>query len=413
MKKTFSRYEVFLITILVFLQFTVILDFMILSPLGAILLQELKISTSQFGIVVSAYAWSAGISGLLAAGFADKFDRKKILLFFYTGFLIGTFLCGIATDYTFLLLARIVTGIFGGVIGSVSYTIVTDLFPLQVRGRVMGFLQMAFAGAAVLGLPIGLYLANKWGWQSAFIMIVAVCVVLLLLILLYVKPVNAHLAAKPAQHPVRHLIKTVSNKTYAKAFCSTLLLATAGFMLMPFGSAFAVNNNGISVNDLPLLYTITGISAMLAAPLIGKLSDKAGKYIVFVIFSCVMIAAVTIHSNLDIIPFYTVIIFSVLMFVSYSGRMIASSALVTAVPALPDRGAFMSINSSVNMISGGIASLVAGSIVYQLPSGRVENYDILGYVVAGATTITIVIMYFINKMVSEKQHSYNTSKNAD
>src|SRR5688572_14796154 len=164
MKKTFTRYEVFLISILTFLQFTIILDFMVLSPLSAILLGELNITTAQFGIVVSAYAWSAGISALLAAGFADRYDRKKLLLFFYSGFIIGTFLCGIAPDYVFLLIARIVTGIFGGVIGSVTYAIVTDIFSLQVRGRVMGFLQMAFAGAAVLGLPIGVYLANTWGW---------------------------------------------------------------------------------------------------------------------------------------------------------------------------------------------------------------------------------------------------------
>src|SRR5688572_1800028 len=153
MTRTFSRYEVFLITVLTFLQFTIVLDFMVLSPLSAILLPELKITTAQFGMVVSAYAWSAGVSGLLAAGFADKFDRKKLLLFFYSGFVIGTFLCGIATDYTFLLIARIVTGIFGGVIGSVVLAIVTDIFSLNVRGRVMGFLQMAFAGASVLGLP--------------------------------------------------------------------------------------------------------------------------------------------------------------------------------------------------------------------------------------------------------------------
>jgi predicted MFS family arabinose efflux permease len=164
MSKTFTRYDSFLITILTLLQFTAILDFMVLSPLSAILLIELNITTAQFGFVVSAYAWSAGISGLVAAGFADRFDRKKMLIFFYSGFIFGTFLCGIANDYYFLLIARIVTGIFGGMIGSVTYAIVTDSFPLEVRGRVMGFLQMAFAGSAVLGLPIGVYLASELDW---------------------------------------------------------------------------------------------------------------------------------------------------------------------------------------------------------------------------------------------------------
>src|SRR5688572_18521260 len=196
MNKTFSRYQTFVIASMAILQFTIILDFMVLSPLSAFLLPALKITTAQFGMVVSAYAWSAGIAGLLAAGFADKYDRKKMLLIFYTGFLIGTFLCGIAPTYNLLLGARIVTGVFGGVIGAVVFAIMTDLFPLEVRGRVMGFLQMAFAGAQVLGLPIGLYLNNIYGWHSPFLMIVGLGIPLGVLLLLYLKPVDAHLTNK-------------------------------------------------------------------------------------------------------------------------------------------------------------------------------------------------------------------------
>ena len=401
-KKTFSRYEIFLIAVLAILQFTIILDFMVLSPLSAILLPELHITTSQFGMVVSAYAWSAGVSGLLAAGFADKYDRKKLLLFFYTGFIIGTALCGIATDYTFLLIARIVTGIFGGVIGSVTFAIVTDMFTLDVRGRVMGFIQMAFAGAQVLGLPIGLYLANVTGWHSPFLMIVGVCLIVGLLIIIYMKPVNAHLALNGERNAFEHLVKTITNSQYAKGFAATVLLATGGFMLMPFGSAFAVNNLGISLTDLPLLYMITGVCSMVAAPLVGKLSDAVGKYILFCICSILMIIVVSIYCNLGLTPLWIVIGFSIVMFIGVSGRMISSSALLSAVPGPADRGAFMSINSSVQMVSGGIASLIAGSIVYQTETGYLENYDILGYVVAGATVITMVMMYTIDRMIKLK-----------
>ncbi|MCB0631928.1 MAG: MFS transporter, partial [Lewinella sp.] len=149
---------------------------MVLSPLSAILLDEMHITTAQFGLVVSAYAFSAGASGLMAAGFADRFDRKKLLLFFYTGFIVGTFLCGIAPTYHLLLAARIVTGLFGGVIGSIIYAIITDLFELKVRGRVMGFVQMAFASSQVLGIPLGLYLANLWNWHAPFLLIVGVSI---------------------------------------------------------------------------------------------------------------------------------------------------------------------------------------------------------------------------------------------
>ena len=158
---------------LAFLQFTIILDFMIISPLGAILLRDLHLPTQKFGLVVSVYAFSASLSGLLAAGFADRFDRKKLLLFFYTGFTGGTLFCGLAPTYQLLLAARIVTGVFGGVIGSISMAIITDLFPLNMRGRVMGVVQTSFAASQVLGLPLGLYLANRWGWHAPFLMIVA------------------------------------------------------------------------------------------------------------------------------------------------------------------------------------------------------------------------------------------------
>ena len=403
MKQSFSRYEIFLIAILTFLQFTTILDFMVLSPLSAILLPELKITPLQFGLVVSAYAWSAGASALLAAGFADKFDRKKLLIFFYTGFIAGTLLCGVAPDYMSLLIARVVTGIFGGVLGSITFAIVTDVFPIQVRGRVMGFLQMAFAGASVLGLPIGLYLANNYGWHSPFLMIVGLCVVVLVVIVMYMKPVDEHLKIKSTRNPIEHLGRTLMNPDYAKAFASTVLLATGGFMLMPFGSAFSVNNLKLSLDDLPILYLVTGIVAMFASPLIGMLSDRVGKYIVFCICSTIVIITISIYCNLGPTPLWVVMIFSILMFSNFSGRMVSSSALITGVPDAADRGAFMSINSAVQMISGGIASLIAGYIVHQTESGHLENYDLLGYVVSGATLFTMITMYVIDQMVRKKQ----------
>ncbi len=171
-EKKFTSYQVLVIVLLALTQFTVILDFMVMSPLGDMLMKSMELTTSQFGFAVSAYAFSAGISGLLTAGFADKFDRKKLLLFFYVGFIAGTLFCGLSTTYLMLLAARIITGLFGGVIGSISMAIVADLFPLHQRGRAMGFMQMGFGASQVLGIPISLYIANHWGWQSPFIMIV-------------------------------------------------------------------------------------------------------------------------------------------------------------------------------------------------------------------------------------------------
>src|SRR5579863_8102823 len=192
----FSRYEKVVICILGFLQFTVILDFMIISPLGAIVMPSLHISPQQFGLAVSSYAFSAGASGFLAAGFADRFDRKQLLLFFYFGFMLGTLLCALATTYPLLLIARIVTGLFGGVIGSIVLAITTDLFPLNMRGRVMGVISTAFAASQVLGLPVGLYIANLWGWHVTFLAIILIAIPVGLIIVFYMKPVSGHLALK-------------------------------------------------------------------------------------------------------------------------------------------------------------------------------------------------------------------------
>ncbi len=401
-KPTFTKYQVFVIAILAFIQFTVVLDFMVLSPLSAILLDKLHINTSQFGFVVSAYAFSAGASGLLSAGFADKYDRKKLLMFFYTGFIIGTVLCGLAPNYHFLLIARIVTGIFGGVISSVGLAIITDLFKMEQRGRVTGFVQMAFAASQVLGIPVGLSLANIWGWHSPFLMIAGLGIVVGIIMVINLRPVTEHLKYKSDRNPFHHLAATLAKAPYARGFLATTLLATGGFMLMPFGSAFGIHNMGLTMEQLPTLYLVSGMFAMIIGPLAGKLSDRIGKYKVFFIGTVISIIMVLYYTRLGITPLWGVILINIFMFAGITSRMIASGALMTAVPDARDRGAFMSINSSVQQISGGIAAACAGQIVVQTSSGYLKHYDTLGYVVSVSMLITLGMMYLINRQVQHK-----------
>jgi predicted MFS family arabinose efflux permease len=408
-KHTFTRYQVFIIAVLATLQFTVILDFMVLSPLGAFLLKELNIKTSQFGLVVSAYAFSAGISGLLAAGFADKYDRKKLLLFFYAGFVIGTALCAIAPSYPMLVAARIITGIFGGVISSVSFAIITDLFRMEVRGRVMGFVQMAFAASQILGLPIGLYLANHFGWHSPFWLITGFALLVGIVILIYMRPVTEHLHFRLDRNPFEHLWKTVSTPDYLKGFVATTLLATGGFMLMPFGSAFSIHNLHITMHDLPILYGITGVFSIVFGPLMGKLSDKIGKYKVFILGTVISIAMVVTYTHLGPTPLWWVIVLNVILFVGITARMISASALMTALPKPQDRGAFMSINSSVQQLSGGLAAAVAGMIVSQSADGTLLHYPTLGFVVVGSMLIALALMYVVNHQVQKNLHTNSNS----
>lgn len=400
--KVFTSYQVFIIAVLAILQFTLILDFMVLSPLGAILLPVFNITTKEFGLVVSAYAFSAGISGLLAAGFADKFDRKKLLLFFYTGFMAGTFLCAVAPSYNFLLGARVVTGVFGGVISSVSFAIITDMFRMEVRGRVMGFVQTAFAASQILGLPVGLFLAGRFGWHAPFWMIGITGTVVGLVIFIYMKPVDNHLSLNSERSPFEHLVKTIFHATYLRAFLATTLLATGGFMLMPFGSTFSINNLGITIDQLPVLYGITGAFSIITGPMIGKASDKIGKYNMFVIGSIVSMALVLIYTNLGITPLWILIALNVVLFAGISSRMIAASALMTAIPEPQDRGAFMSINASVQQIAGGVAAYAAGLLVAQTKEGLMLHYNRLGFVVVGSMLTTIFLMYMIDRLVKKK-----------
>lgn len=399
---TFTPYQVFVVALLAFLQFTIVLDFMILSPLGAILLRELGLSTGRFGFVVSAYAFSAGLSGLLAAGFADRFDRKSLLLFFYSGFVLGTFLCSLASSYHFLLFARIVTGVFGGVVGSISFAIITDLFPFEVRGRVMGTVQTAFATSQVLGLPLGLWLAAHWGWHAPFRLIVAVSLAVGVVIVLRLRPIDAHLKTVRERDPVAHLIHTATRPRYLIGFSATMLLATGGFMLMPFGSAFTVHNLGIPLTKLPLVYMITGAVSIVAGPLIGRLSDAWGKYTTFCVGTVAALLTVVTYTHLGPSPLWKVIAINSVLFVFIMSRMISASALTSGVPAPADRGAYMSISSSLQQLSGGVAASIAGMIVVQSPDGRIGRYDVLGWVAAAAMSATVLLMFNVHRLVREK-----------
>ncbi len=403
-ERLFSSYQIFIIAVLAILQFTIILDFMVLSPLGAQLMPALKITTTQFGLVVSAYALSAGASGLLAAGFADRFDRKRLLLFFYAGFILGTFFCGIAPTYGLLLAARTVTGIFGGVIGSVIFAITTDLFDIKMRGRVMGYVQMAFAASQVLGLPAGLFVSNLWDWHAPFLLIVVLSIPLWGLIYWKMRPVDTHLALHKGHTAAQHLWNTVSNTRHLRGFAATALLATGGFMLMPFGSAFTVNNLGISLDNLPVIYLVTGLCTLVTGPLIGRLTDSTGAYRVFVWGTALALVLVLVYCHLGITPLWAILLLNPILFAGITARMISSSAMLSTVPAMAERGAFMGVNASLSQISGGIASALAGMIVHQTPSGHIERYPMLGWVVAATMVISVWLMLYIHRMPKAEQH---------
>jgi predicted MFS family arabinose efflux permease len=397
---SFSGYQKVIVGMLAFLQFAVILDFMLMSPLGALIMPSLSVTPAQFGTVVSAYAFAAGISGLLTAGFADRFDRKKLLLFFYAGFILGTLWCGLAQSFESLLLARIVTGLFGGVIGSVVLAIATDLFPPQMRGRVMGFIQTAFAASQILGIPIGIYLSNRWNWHVPFLALVVLGAIGGLLIAVYMKPVADHLKIPQRHGAFEHLRHTVGEPRYLLSFVSVLFLATGGFMLMPFSSAFTVNNLGISIDDLPIIYLVTGVATIFVGPLVGKAADAFGALRVFFAGTALTIVMVVIFTNLGLSTLFVVTAINVVLFIGIFSRMIPFQALMSQVPAQAQRGSFNAINASISQLAGGVASLVAGHIVTQGADGFIHHYDVAGYVVVGTSLLACVLLWRIQRGIA-------------
>jgi predicted MFS family arabinose efflux permease len=397
-----SGYQKFIVAVIAFLQFTIILDFMVLSPLGALIMPALNITPSQFGLLVSAYAFSAGLSGLLAAGFTDRFDRKRVLLFFYTGFVLGTLLCALAGSYHFLLFARMITGLFGGVIGATVLAITTDLFEYRMRGRVMGVVQTAFAASNVLGIPLALLLSNRWGWNAPFLLIVGASLIVGLIIIMKMQPVRAHLQRSPDRNALHHFLHTVSRPRYLQGFATTGLLTVGGFMLMPFMSNFTVHNMGIALDRLPLVYMVTGIASMIAGPLIGRASDAIGKFTVFACGCAITILMVTLYTHLGVTPLAVVILVSVVLFIGVSSRMISSSALISAVPYPADRGSYMAISSSIQQFAGGIAASIAGLIVTQRADGSIQHFEVIGYLLTVTTLTSLAMMYLIQRRLEPR-----------
>jgi predicted MFS family arabinose efflux permease len=389
----FSGYQKMVVGMLAFLQFAVILDFMLLSPLGAVIMPALSIDSVQFGMVVSAYAFAAGASGLLTAGFADRFDRKRLLLFFYLGFILGTVWCGLAQSFESLLAARIVTGLFGGVIGSIVLAIATDLFAPQMRGRVMGVIQTAFAASQVLGIPIGLYLSNRWNWHVPFLAMAAMGAIGGLLVAWQMKPIAEHLKAPQERSAFGHLLHTVVEPRYLLAFVTVTFLATGGFMLMPFSSAFTVNNLAIPLASLPTIYLVTGVATIFVGPIVGRAADAFGTLRVFFAGTLLTILMVLIYTHLGPTSLPMVIVVNVALFLGIFSRMIPFQALMSQIPAPNQRGSFNAINASIQQLSGGLASLVAGHIVQVAADGKILHYDVAGYVVIATSLLTAFLLW--------------------
>jgi predicted MFS family arabinose efflux permease len=369
-----SRREFWLLLTLAGIQFTHILDFMIMMPLGPQFRQIFSISDAQFGVLVSAYTFAAGASGLLAALFVDRFGRKKLLLTLYALFALATLACGLAASYEQLMAARIAAGIFGGVLSALAQTVVGDVVPPERRGRAMGIVMSSFSISTVAGVPLGLYLAAHFNWHVPFFAIAALSGLLVIFAWQTMPPLRDHLKAARKMSPLVNLISTLQNHDHQKALLFTFLMMFVGFVVIPYITMYTTSNGGLSAQQIPTIYLVGGVATLLSARWIGSATDRVGKVKMFralTLINIIPVLGMTLSAPLG---YYGILVVSVLFFVFMSGRMIPGMAIVTSACNPPQRGTYMALNSAMQSLGMSTAAFVGGLIISRDAQGWVLHY---------------------------------------
>jgi MFS transporter, DHA1 family, inner membrane transport protein len=382
--------EKLLLLTLAAVQFTHIMDFMIMMPLGPQLMRLFQIDPGQFSYIVSSYTFSAGIAGFLASFVIDKFDRKKAILFVYGGFTIGTFFCGMASSYHLLLIARMLTGAFGGVSGALVLSIVGDAIPNERRASAMGVVMAAFSVASVFGVPFGLFLATHYSWNTPFIFIAAVGLLINILIVKYIPSITAHLTGSK-KLSFEFLGDLFKSRDQLLALLLMIMLMLGQFTVIPFISPYMVANVGFTEKQLTWIYLIGGGVTIFSSPLIGKWADKVGRLKVFTVFIFVSLIPLFGITNLPRVAVPVALCVTTLFFITSGGRTIPAMAMITSSVPGRIRGSFMTINSSVQQLAAGVAALVSGLIVTKDSAGHLHHYSIVGYIAITASLLCLLI----------------------
>lgn len=368
------RRELWLLLTLAGIQFTHILDFMIMMPLGPQLTRLFGISDAQFGLLVSAYTLSAGVSGLLAATYIDRFGRKRLLMVLYVLFGLATLACGVAPTYGALMVARILAGMFGGVLSAVGQTIIADVIPYERRGRAMGIVMTSFSVSTVAGVPLGLVVAERWGWNMPFIAIALLCGVLTMVAARVLPAMTAHVHGASQHTVMGGIVQVLADANHRRAFLFSALLMSTGFTVIPYITIYLQANVGVQSGQIPWVYLWGGVVTLFTARLFGRMTDRHGKVTTFRWLAVAVAVPLLSVTLLGQVPLWVVLVATTLMFALMSGRMIPGMAILTAAanPAL--RGTFMTLNAAVQSAAMGLASLAGGMLIQRDAQGLVQNY---------------------------------------
>ncbi len=382
------RTERIVLLILSAVQFTSIVDFMVVMPLGPQLMRTLDIGPDRFGLIVASYTFAAGAAGLVASAIVDRFSRRGAFMTLYAGVLLGTLCCAFAPTYHTLLAARVVTGAFGGILGGMAMAIIGDVFPEERRGRATGSLMSAFALASVVGVPIGIFLGTHYGWHIPFVALAVLGLPVLFLAPFALPPLRGHVNGVYA-HPLRSVVETFSVPNHLNAFALIMVLMIGSFAVFPYLSAYLVANVGMTEDQLPIVYIVGGALTLFTAPWIGRLADRHGKLTVYRWIAPLSALCFVLITQLPAAQLaFAVAVFGALMVVN-SGRMIAAMAMVTSSVEPQRRGGFLSANSSMQHVSSGFGAYLGGLIIEQAAGGRLTHFGTVGWLAAVATLLSL------------------------
>jgi predicted MFS family arabinose efflux permease len=384
------RRERLVLALLAAVQFTHIVDFMVIMPLGPQFMRVLGVQPHEFALLVSAYTFGAAVSAVLAAFHVDRFDRRHAMLFVYGGLLVSTLLGALAPSFAWLVAARVVAGIFGGIAGALVHTIAGDLVPDARRGAATGLIASSFPLSAIAGVPAGLALGNAFGWRATFVAVAVVCVIVWGLLWRFLPSVRQHLHGEAWPGTALDRVWTVlRNPNHLRAYALMGALMFAGFSVIPFISAYMVSNVGLKETDLPLLYLCGGTATLISSRIIGQMADRYGKVRVFRWIASISMVPLLVTTHLPPVSVTTAIGASILFMVFVSGRFIPVMALVNGAAEPRLRGAFLSVNSAIQQFACGIASLGAGMVMGHDPDGRITHYGTVGFIAVGATLLCL------------------------
>ena len=372
---------------------------MIMMPLGPEFIRELNINTHQFGLLLSSYTFAAAAAGILATYYVDRFERRQLLLSLYALFIIATFACGLAPSYEALFIARAFAGAFGGILGSLVQTIVADSIPFERRGKALGTVMAAFSVSTVAGVPLGLFLANhipSLGWRAPFFFIALISSLILYLGYRNIPKIAGHLDHVHEGSRLSQVLNILIAPQHIKAFIFMALIMITGFSVIPYIALYLTSNVGISNSYISLIYLCGGVATLMSSRFIGHMSDKYGKVTVFRVLAIVSLVPLLVTTNLPVTPLWIVLINSTAFFILVSGRMIPAMAMVSQVVENKIRGTFMSLVGSVQMLSSGIASVLAGWIVTIGPDGMMQHYNLVGYGAAICGLLTFWLVGYIH-----------------